>query len=97
MSAFLNLPPAASGRIGGGRRKPGGTVDVALIQSLVRKGVVDDRVGEYGHLIVDERHHLSAQSFEQVARRARARFVAGLSATPKLHIVGSFTISFFFG
>jgi very-short-patch-repair endonuclease len=30
---------------------------------------------------VDECHHLSAQSFEQVARRAKARFVAGLSAT----------------
>ena len=56
-------------------------IDVALIQSLVRKGVVDDRVGEYGHLVVDECHHLSAQSFEQVARRAKARFVVGLSAT----------------
>ena len=81
LSAFLNLPAAAIGRIGGGRRKPRGTIDVALIQSLVRKGVVDDRVGEYGHLIVDECHHLSAQSFELVARRAKARFVVGLSAT----------------
>jgi superfamily II DNA or RNA helicase len=81
LSAFLNIPPTAIGRIGGGRRKPGGLVDVALIQSLVRKGVVDDRVGEYGHLIVDECHHLSARGFEQVARRAKARFVAGLSAT----------------
>jgi hypothetical protein len=79
--AFLNIPPAVIGRIGGGRRKPRGTIDVALVQSLVRKGVVDDRVGEYGHLIVDECHHLSAHSFEQVARRAKARFVAGLSAT----------------
>ncbi len=81
LSTFLNIPAAAIGRIGGGRRKPRGTIDVALIQSLVRKGVVDDRVGEYGHLIVDECHHLSAQSFEQVARRAKARFVVGLSAT----------------
>ncbi len=81
LSAFLNLPAAAIGRIGGGQRKPRGVIDVALIQSLVRKGVVDDRVGEYGHLIVDECHHLSAQSFEQVARRAKARFVTGLSAT----------------
>ena len=81
LSAFLNIPAAAIGRIGGGRRKPLGTIDVALIQSLVRKGVVDDRVGEYGHLIVDECHHVSAQSFEQVARRAKGRFVAGLSAT----------------
>jgi very-short-patch-repair endonuclease len=56
-------------------------VDVAVIQSLVKKGVVDDRVGEYGHLIIDECHHLSAQSFERVARQAKARFVTGLSAT----------------
>ncbi|HYN07352.1 MAG TPA: DEAD/DEAH box helicase family protein, partial [Vicinamibacterales bacterium] len=81
LSAFLDLLPAAIGRIGGGRNKPTGRVDVAVIQSLVRKGVVDDRVGHYGHLIVDECHHLSAHSFEQVARRAKARFVLGLSAT----------------
>jgi len=38
-------------------------------------------VGEYGHVIVDECHHLSAQSFERVARQAKPRFVLGLSAT----------------
>ena len=81
LSTFLNTPRAAIGRIGGGRRKPAGLIDVALIQSLVRKGVVDDCVGEYGHLIVDECHHLSAHSFERVVRRAKPRFVAGLSAT----------------
>jgi superfamily II DNA or RNA helicase/very-short-patch-repair endonuclease len=81
LSSFLGTPRAAIGRIGGGRRKTSGVVDVALVQSLVRKGAVDDVVGEYGHLIVDECHHLSAHSFEQVARRAKARFVTGLSAT----------------
>ncbi len=81
LSAFLDLPPKSIGRIGGGRKKPNGMLDVALIQSLVRKGVVDDRVGEYGQLIIDECHHLSAHSFEQVARRAKAKYVAGLSAT----------------
>jgi superfamily II DNA or RNA helicase/very-short-patch-repair endonuclease len=81
LSAFLGIPSKSIGRIGGGRRRPTGLLDVAVIQSLVRKGVVDDCVAEYGHLIVDECHHLSAHSFEQVARRAKARFVAGLSAT----------------
>jgi len=81
LSDFLGLPPNAIGTIGGGRRKPTGLIDVALIQSLVRKGVVNDMVGEYGHLVVDECHHLSAHSFEQVARRSTARFVTGLSAT----------------
>jgi superfamily II DNA or RNA helicase len=51
------------------------------MQSLVRKGVVSDLVGEYGHLVVDECHHLSAVGFEAVAREAKAKYVLGLSAT----------------
>lgn len=81
LTAFSSLPREAIGMIGGGRRKPKGQVDVALIQSLVRKGEVDDIVGNYGHLVVDECHHLSAVSFELVARRSKARYVLGLSAT----------------
>lgn len=81
LSGFLTMPPTAVGQIGGGRHKATGLLDVGLIQSLVRKGVVSDRVAGYGHLIIDECHHLPAHSFEQVARRSQARFVAGLSAT----------------
>jgi superfamily II DNA or RNA helicase/very-short-patch-repair endonuclease len=81
LSIFLGMPVGTIGRIGGGRNKPTGLLDVAVIQSLVRNGVVDDLVGNYGHLIVDECHHLSAQSFELVARQAKAKFVTGLSAT----------------
>ena len=81
LSTFLDVPAKSIGRIGGGRHKPTGLIDVAVIQSLVRKGVVDDCVANYGHVIVDECHHLSAHSFEQVVRRAKARFVLGLSAT----------------
>ena len=81
LSAFLALPEGTIGRIGGGRKKPTGAVDVAIMQSLVRKGVVNDLVADYGHLIVDECHHLSARSFELVARRAKAKYVVGLSAT----------------
>lgn len=81
LSTFLGLSIRDIGRIGGGRSRPNGTLDVALIQSLVRKGVVNDRVGEYGQLVVDECHHLPAISFEQVARRAKARYLLGLSAT----------------
>jgi len=81
LEAFLDLRPNSIGRIGGGRNSPTGIIDVAVMQSLVRKSVVDDRVARYGHLVVDECHHLSAHSFEQVARQAKARFVLGLSAT----------------
>jgi superfamily II DNA or RNA helicase len=81
LSTFLGIPTKAIGRIGGGRSRPTGALDVAVIQSLVRKGVVDDRIAQYGHVIVDECHHLSAHSFELVARQAKARFIVGLSAT----------------
>ncbi|NLF06660.1 MAG: DEAD/DEAH box helicase family protein [Pirellulaceae bacterium] len=81
LATFLGLPAKSIGKIGGGRRKATGLLDVAVIQSLVRKGVVDDCVGQYGQVIVDECHHLSALSFEQVVRRAKAKYVLGLSAT----------------
>jgi superfamily II DNA or RNA helicase len=55
---------------------------VAVIQSLSRKYAVDDLVAGYGQVIVDECHHLSAFSFEQVLRQAKAKYVLGLTATP---------------
>jgi superfamily II DNA or RNA helicase/very-short-patch-repair endonuclease len=81
LSTFLDVPPGTIGRIGGGRKRPTGAIDVAIIQSLVRKEEVSDLVANYGQLIVDECHHLSARSFELVARRAKAKYVVGLSAT----------------
>jgi superfamily II DNA or RNA helicase len=81
LGSFLQIDPKQIGTIGAGKRKPTGVIDVALIQSLVRKGEVDDVVADYGHLVVDECHHLSAASFELVARRSKARYVTGLSAT----------------
>ena len=81
LAQFLGLSPKEIGRWGGGRKKLTGSIDVALIQSLVRHGTVQDLVADYGHLVVDECHHLPAHSFECVARVAMARFVTGLSAT----------------
>jgi superfamily II DNA or RNA helicase len=81
LRTFLSIDAGGIGTIGGGKRKPTKQIDIALIQSLVRNGEVSDLVGEYGHLIVDECHHLSAASFELVARRSKARYVLGLSAT----------------
>ncbi len=81
LSQFLGVPPGEIGQIGAGRKRITSHIDVAIMQSLVRKGVVNDLAANYGHLVVDECHHLSAHSFELVARRAKARFVTGLSAT----------------
>ena len=81
LQVFLDIPPNKLGVIHGGKRKPSGNIDIALMQSLVRKGAVSDLVADYGHIIVDECHHLSAVGFEAIARAAKARYVLGLSAT----------------
>ncbi|CAN5203042.1 DEAD/DEAH box helicase [soil metagenome] len=81
LRAFLDITPNQLGVIQGGKRKPTGIVDVALMQSLVRKGAVSDLVGEYGHVVVDECHHLASVGFEMIARAVKARYMLGLSAT----------------
>ena len=82
LAAFLALPISEIGQIGAGRRRPTGNIDVAVLASLVRNGEVEDVVADYGHVIVDECHHIPAFSFERVLAEVRARYVVGLSATP---------------
>ena len=82
LSMFLGIDQKEIGQIGGGRRTPNGRLDVAMIQSLVRAESVDDIVTKYGHVIVDECHHVPAVSFERVLSEVRARYVVGLTATP---------------
>ena len=48
-----------------------------------RQARVKDFVAEYGQVIVDECHHLSAFTFEQVMRQVKAKYVVGLTATPE--------------
>ena len=78
LTNFLNLSTSQIGQIGGGKRKSTGVIDIATIQSLWRKNVVDDIVGEYGFLIVDECHHISAWSFESVVRQSKAKALVQL-------------------
>jgi superfamily II DNA or RNA helicase len=82
LSSFLGVDPKTIGRIGGGKNLPTGRLDVAMIQSLVLKGNVNDLVARYGHVIVDECHHLPAVSFERVLAEVKSRYVTGLTATP---------------
>ncbi len=83
LSMFLGVKSMEIGRVGGENKKPTGLLDVAMLQSIVRKGEVDDLVGAYGHVIVDECHHLPALSFERVLSEVKARYVTGLTSTPQ--------------
>lgn len=82
LHAFLGVGNEVVGTIGGGKAKPTGVIDIAVMQSLSRKGEVSDTVKNYGQIIVDECHHVSAVSFEALLRSAAARYVVGLTATP---------------
>ena len=79
---FLNVDKGVIGTIGGGKAKLTGKIDIALMQSLSRRGEVSELVENYGQVIADECHHLSAFSFEVILKRARAKYVLGLTATP---------------
>jgi superfamily II DNA or RNA helicase len=59
-----------------------GIVDVATMQSCLSKGNVKSFVKDYGLVIIDECHHVSAVTFELVMKSVTARYVYGLTATP---------------
>ena len=82
LAAFLDAGKNVIGVIGGGKNKPTGQIDIAVMQSLSRQGEVAPLVESYGQVIVDECHHVGAASFDAILRRAKAKHVVGLTATP---------------
>ena len=58
-----------------------GKIDIALIQSCLEDNGVKSFVRNYGMLIVDECHHVSAVNFERILKYANASYVYGLTAT----------------
>lgn len=70
------------GQFGGSKNSLSGFVDIAIMQSLISENEVRELVKDYGMVIVDECHHISSVSFEQVLKEVNARYVYGLTATP---------------
>ena len=89
LKTFLNFD---TGTIGGGKEKLTGQIDIAVMQSLLKKksdekanndvAEVKGLVANYGMVIVDECHHISAFTFEQVLKSVKAKYIYGLTATP---------------
>jgi superfamily II DNA or RNA helicase len=71
------------GAFGGGKDTRSGIIDIALFQSLGSSNDIVPWIREYGMVIVDECHHVPAVSFEQVLKRVGARYIYGLTATPR--------------
>ena len=70
------------GTLYSGKNSIHGIIDIALIQSCFDGNEVSAFVENYGMVIVDECHHVSSVSFEQVLRKVKAKYVYGLTATP---------------
>ena len=71
------------GQLGSGKNTLNDFVDIAIMQSVVKGEEVKDFVRDYGMVIVDECHHVSAFSFEKILKTVNAEYVYGLTATPK--------------
>jgi len=70
------------GQLGSGKNTLSGVVDIAVMQSLSRKGEVKECVKNYGMIIADECHHASAFTYEQILKTTNAKYIYGLTATP---------------
>lgn len=82
LQAFLGVGKGVVGTIGGGKSRPTGKIDIAVMQSVSRQGEVNPLVERYGQVIVDECHHVGAASFDAILKRTKAKYVHGLTATP---------------
>ena len=71
------------GQLGATKNTLSNVVDIAIMQSVVSGDEVKDFVKNYGMVIVDECHHVSAFTFEKILREVNAKHVYGLTATPK--------------
>lgn len=71
------------GVITGSKKKPTKSVDVATYQTLLNRSdnTVNPVVHEYGQIIIDECHHLSAPQYEKLLGEVHAKYVLGISAT----------------
>ena len=85
MMRFLGLESSQIGQIGGGRDRQSGIVDLGMLQTL--EGFEPDKLHEffsrYGHVVIDECHHIPAVTFEASMKRTSARYILGLTATPQ--------------
>jgi superfamily II DNA or RNA helicase len=81
LTTVLNIDPSQVGQIGGGKTKPTGIIDLAMMQTVARMDDAATRLSGYGLVIVDEAHHAGAPTVEKAVRRIPARRWIGLTAT----------------
>lgn len=71
------------GRLTSSHNSVTGIIDVVMISSLGKKDDINEMVKKYGQVIMDECHHAASQTAYNVLNEVNARYVYGLTATPK--------------
>lgn len=71
------------GRLQGAHDSMTGIIDIAMAGSLCKKGEFHNLLNQYGMIIVDECHHAASDTISNVLREAKAKYVYGVTATPK--------------
>ena len=85
IETFLGIPKNEIGKIGQGKTKIGKQITVAMIQSLSKE--LDKPDGEkllnaFGTIILDECHHIPAETFRNTISKLQTFYLYGLTATP---------------
>ncbi|MCX6272127.1 MAG: DEAD/DEAH box helicase family protein [Bacteroidetes bacterium] len=85
IQSFLGIPKHQIGLISGGKAKSGKLITVAMIQSFgkeIEKNAQSELLTSFGTVIVDECHHIPADTFSSVIARLDTYYLYGLTATP---------------
>jgi superfamily II DNA or RNA helicase len=83
LAAFLGLAPRSIHRLGGAKRTAAAPVALGMLQTLARSAHPEALLAPYAHVIIDECHHVPAAGFEAALKACPARFILGLTATPR--------------
>jgi superfamily II DNA or RNA helicase len=83
IQTFLGIPRAHIGEFSGTNKRIGKQITVGLLQSLARKGDLTELSDKCGTVVVDECHHIPAVTFRDVIAQLNAKYIYGLTATPK--------------
>ncbi|WP_255485170.1 TOTE conflict system archaeo-eukaryotic primase domain-containing protein [Mucilaginibacter sp. X5P1] len=85
IESFLGIPKKDIGRIGQGKNKPGKHITVAMIQSMEKALESTDSpelINAFGTIIIDECHHVPAETYQRVIGKLNSFYLYGLTATP---------------
>ena len=71
------------GKLHGAHDSMTGIIDIAMVGSLCKKGEFHKFLNQYGMVIVDECHHAASETISTVLKEVKAKYVYGVTATPK--------------